>query len=167
MHYLDGAGNCRWCGQTKAQIAAADRARADVEAIASVEAAADAARAAARRDRYAQPHNDSCPTCGRVTWTEADPQQCGYCGTRVCPLCGADFAEAYAPAGHGRLSDNLGAHLAQWHADTDEGRAAARRAEVRRVLADLYEPAIPVTDAMVDEVIAGLDTAAARRAAAE
>jgi hypothetical protein len=73
------------------------------------------ARVAAGRRNH--PHDDACPHCGDVAWdVPGDPQQCGACGTRICPVCGADFAEEYTTPEHDRISDNLGDHIARWHA---------------------------------------------------
>lgn len=60
------------------------------------------------------PDGDPCPNCGNTAWDSSDQQRCGVCGTRVCPVCGADFAEGYGMYGE-RESDNLGDHLRQWH----------------------------------------------------
>lgn len=91
-------------------------------ALAAVQAEALARVEAGRRNH---PHDDACPRCGGVAWdVPGDPQQCAACGTRICPVCGADFAEDYATPETGeiprfdgdRTSDNLGDHIGRWHA---------------------------------------------------
>lgn len=64
-----------------------------------------------------QPHDDPCPGCGETAWEtgDDDTQQCGACGTRICPVCGADFAEEYSDPEQDRLTDCLGDHMRQWH----------------------------------------------------
>lgn len=92
------------------------RARETLPAYAP-ESAIAAARAAveARRNRTG-PHDDPCPNCGAQAYDNPeDPQMCGECGTRVCPVCGADFAETYAMPEQDRLTDNLGEHVRRWH----------------------------------------------------
>ena len=90
------------------------------ETLARVEAsvAAESARAAESVPDYRNrtgPHDDRCPNCGAQAYDDPDdPQKCGECGTRVCPVCGADFAEEYDDA-QDRISDNLGEHVRRWH----------------------------------------------------
>ena len=81
--------------------------------------------------RLNHPHDDACPGCGAVAWdVPGDPQQCAACGTRICPVCGADFAEDYAGPNGTRTSDNLGDHLRRWHAEV----AAEAVADTARAL---------------------------------
>jgi hypothetical protein len=95
-------------------VAAADPEAATQAALADLQADALSRAEIRRLDLAAHPHDDDCPGCGRRAWTEDDPQRCGACGTRICPQCGADFAEDYAGDGT-RTTDCLGEHVTRWH----------------------------------------------------
>jgi hypothetical protein len=97
-----------------AVVAAAEAA---VEAEAALRRFQDDALGRIAEGRRNHPHDDACPHCGSVAWDiPGDPQQCGACGTRICPVCGADFAEEYTTPEHDRITDCLGDHIRQWHA---------------------------------------------------